>query len=499
MQKKIIEKILELKKKGKRIGLAHGVFDILHVGHVKYLNEAKKNIDILVVSVTADKYVNKGPHKPIFNINKRMKVLKSLNDVDYVIESNHGTAKNVIQAIKPNYYIKGKDYLKNKDVTKNLQVEIKLVKKYGGKVIFTNTELHSSSKIINEKYSLVNPKAQKIIKSIDPKKIKNKFLDTFENKINKKILVIGEPIQDIFKYVKPSGKSNKSNIISTLYQNKNEIAGGSILVANTLSEFCKNVSLTCFEKNNKNFYMKNLNKNIKKIFIKSNFDIIKKTRYIDEYSGNKFFQVTENEEENFDKNHIKEYLKILKKEIKKVDYVFIFDFGYNAVKNEVLNLINQIPSKKKIINCQTNSFNFGYNNFHKYNGSELMIIDEIEFRLGCQSKSEKIKNLIESKLINSKKFNSLTVTLGKYGCITKEKNSTRSVFIPSLFDITKNSIGCGDIFASIFGLLSLSKRFTVLEKSLLSHLAAGLYGLRKDHNQRVNFVNLYKTINSFIT
>ena len=66
------KKIIKQKKYGKKIVLCHGVFDIVHVGHLKYFDQAKKLGDILVVSVTSDKYVNKGKNRPLFNISKRI-------------------------------------------------------------------------------------------------------------------------------------------------------------------------------------------------------------------------------------------------------------------------------------------------------------------------------------------------------------------------------------------------------------------------------------------
>ena len=64
--------------KKKIIGMMHGVFDIIHYGHILYFREAKSKVDYLVVSVTSDKFVNKGPGKPIFNLEKRIEVLKSI-------------------------------------------------------------------------------------------------------------------------------------------------------------------------------------------------------------------------------------------------------------------------------------------------------------------------------------------------------------------------------------------------------------------------------------
>ena len=81
--------------------LCHGVFDLLHIGHIKHLSKAKDLGDILVVSITPDKYVNKGPGRPAFNENLRADAISAMQDVDYVSINDTATAVNVIKKIKP--------------------------------------------------------------------------------------------------------------------------------------------------------------------------------------------------------------------------------------------------------------------------------------------------------------------------------------------------------------------------------------------------------------
>ena len=157
MNSKKILSINELKKiiskKKYKTSLVHGVFDILHIGHKRYFEEAKALADILIVSITTDKFVNKGPSRPIFNNNLRAEMLASLECIDYVVMSENETAVNIINQIKPNFYIKGNDY-KNlkKDLSKNIYKEKKAVEKNSGKLVFTDNIQFSSSNIINNFY-----------------------------------------------------------------------------------------------------------------------------------------------------------------------------------------------------------------------------------------------------------------------------------------------------------------------------------------------------------
>ena len=158
-----LSKILQkYKSKGKKIVLCHGVFDLLHIGHIKHFEEAKSLGDILIVTVTPDQYVNKGPNRPAFKTHYRLEALASLENIDFVCENKWSNAINTIKKIKPDIYCKGPDYKKNEeDITGKIDEEVTATKKVGGKVVYTSDITFSSSNILN-KYTDVYSKIQKL-------------------------------------------------------------------------------------------------------------------------------------------------------------------------------------------------------------------------------------------------------------------------------------------------------------------------------------------------
>ncbi len=135
INKKDIEKTIEkLKKENKNIVFTNGCFDILHVGHVRYLKESSKFGDVLIVGLNSDSSVKKlkGETRPINNENDRAEILCALNFVDYVIIFDEDTPEKLLDAIKPDIYTKGADY------TIDTLPEAKTVLKNGGKVEFIN-------------------------------------------------------------------------------------------------------------------------------------------------------------------------------------------------------------------------------------------------------------------------------------------------------------------------------------------------------------------------
>ncbi|MBQ1415958.1 MAG: D-glycero-beta-D-manno-heptose 1-phosphate adenylyltransferase [Selenomonas sp.] len=121
-----------LRQGGKKIVFTNGCFDILHAGHVTYLEAAKAQGDILVLGLNTDESVRrlKGPERPINGELDRAKVVGALKAVDYVVFFGEQTAEAVSAEVRPDVYVKGGDY------TLDTLPEAKIVQSYGGKVAF---------------------------------------------------------------------------------------------------------------------------------------------------------------------------------------------------------------------------------------------------------------------------------------------------------------------------------------------------------------------------
>ncbi len=139
-----------LREKGKKIVHCHGVFDLLHPGHFKHFEAAKQKGDILVVTLTKDEFVNKGPGRPIFNQYLRQESLAALQCIDFVALNEGPTAVEAIKKLKPDFYVKGKDYeRKEDDITGKIFEEESVVRSVGGELYFTDEITFSSSSLIN--------------------------------------------------------------------------------------------------------------------------------------------------------------------------------------------------------------------------------------------------------------------------------------------------------------------------------------------------------------
>ena len=276
------------RKKNKKIVLCHGVFDLLHSGHINHLQQAKEKGDILVVSITDDKFVNKGPGRPAFPFKDRAQVIASLCMVDYVTINQDFSSINIIKKVKPNVYCKGPDYSDLKsDYTKKIILEKKAVESVGGKIFFTTGQTKSSTKVIN-KYSSIYNESQKTFFGKFKNKKKLDIIKIFNELKKLNVLIVGEIILDKYVFCESLGKSGKESILTFRKLNTEVYNGGSLAVANHLSSFVSNIDLISYVGKNKSFLNKNLSKNIHFIFIqKKNTETIEKTRFVDHLDNRK--------------------------------------------------------------------------------------------------------------------------------------------------------------------------------------------------------------------
>ena len=207
-QKKIISAKSLVKKKLKNFVLCHGVFDLVHPGHLRHFFHAKEKAKILVVSITSDQYINKGVYRPFVNEKLRSLNLAALEVVDFVIINDNPDALPLLKKLKPNFFAKGFDYSSRSN--KKTLAEEQLLSSYGGELIFTpGNVMFSSSNFIDEKK--INLDVEKIEFLLKEKKITLNELETTVEKFkNIQATVVGDTIVDQQIYCHHTITQNKT-------------------------------------------------------------------------------------------------------------------------------------------------------------------------------------------------------------------------------------------------------------------------------------------------
>lgn len=151
-------RVVTLKAAGKKIVLCHGCFDLMHPGHIKYFQASKKMGDILVVTLTPDIYVDKGPGRPVFNQDLRAESIAALECVDFVAINKWPTAEETLRLLRPDIYVKGQEFEKLEDKTGKIQREYDVVREIGAEIRFTHEIVFSSTQLLNSHFSLADEK-----------------------------------------------------------------------------------------------------------------------------------------------------------------------------------------------------------------------------------------------------------------------------------------------------------------------------------------------------
>lgn len=447
-----LEKIVnQLKARGKTIVHCHGVFDLMHPGHVRHLEAAKEAGDVLIVTITQDEYVGKGPGRPIFNQHLRAETLAIIQPVDYVAINKWPTAVETIKKLKPHVYAKGSEYAAPEgDLTGGIIQEEDAVKSVGGHLLFTNEITFSSTELINTHLGVFDDRVKGFLDEFKAHHTASGVIDLLKSIKDIRVLVIGETIIDEYHYCKALGKPSKEAILSTQYISEETFAGGIIAVANHIAGFCDSVHLvSCLGTldTKEEFVLDHLKPHIQpKFFYRKDTGTIVKRRFVDPHFLTKMFELVYIDDRNIPEELNKEICDYLEATVPDYDLVLVADYGHGLIGKDVIRILCE-KSKFLAVNTQTNSANFGFNPITKYPRADYICIDEQEIRLASHDRFGNLEDIITN--ITQKIRNQKTVTTrGHLGCITFEGNNT-FFEVPIFSNKVVDRIGAGDAYLAI--------------------------------------------------
>jgi len=440
-----------LKEEGNTIVHCHGAYDLLHPGHIRHFEAAKREGGILMVTVTPDEYVDKGPGRPVFNQRLRAESIASLQCVDYVAINEWPTAVKTIQKLKPDVYVKGSDYaVRENDLTGQIYKEEEAIKSVGGRIHFTDEPVFSSTKLLNLHFDVYPEEAGRFLAEFRGRHSAEDIIKRLKDLSQMKVLVIGDTIIDQYCYCHTLGKSLKDNIITTRYLREETFAGGALAAANHIAGFCQDVHLvTCLGTQNsyEEFIQTHLKPNIKpKFFYRDDAPTVVKRRFVEPDFLSKMFEICYLDDHELPRLLNREVYNYLQTNIKDYDLVLATDFGHGFIGQKITELLCE-KAKFLAVSSQTNSANAGFNLITKYPRADYVCIDEAEIRLACHDKFGKLENLV-IRIAKKLKCNRIAVTRGFRGSLIYAADDGFSE-IPALSDEVIDRVGAGDAFLSV--------------------------------------------------
>ena len=220
--------------RNKSVIMCHGVFDVVHPGHVRHLLYAKSKADLLVASITADHHITKGAHRPHVPQDLRAVNLAAFEVVDYVVIDKNPTPLENIRLIEPDYFAKGFEYTSTGMPAKTAE-EAEVISAYGGEIIFTPGDIvYSSSNLID----LAPPaiKLEKLQILMERNGITfDKLRRTLDAMEGHQVHVVGDTIVDSYTHCAMVGGNTKTPTMSVLFERKVDYVGGAGIVAKHLA------------------------------------------------------------------------------------------------------------------------------------------------------------------------------------------------------------------------------------------------------------------------
>ena len=424
--------------------MCHGVFDLVHPGHIRHLSYAKSMSDKLIVSITSDIHVTKAELRPYVPEMLRAENLASLECVDYVVIDENDTPNINLRKLQPDFFVKGYEYSNLNKNTKTKE-EMIILQSYGGKFLFTPGDyVLSSSKIIDsDKPDLSLTKLKSLMEG---EKIEfDEFLKSVD-KFNKcDVLVVGDTIIDTYVETSLIGNNAKTPTFSTKYIDEKRYIGGAAIVACHLKAAGANVKFCSVlgDDRDASYVKKELKKyKITDLTFKDSSRPTTDKRY---YISDNYRLLKVDKVENFpiDKKILKKITNVIKKHKKGI--IIFSDFRHGIFSKE------SIPELKKSI--QKKVFKVGdsqvasrWGNILEFDNFDLITPNERETRFALGDQDTGIRPLA-SKLYEKAKCKTLIFKLGSNGILTLrrkiQKNDVRSFFvIVALEKYAIDPVGC---------------------------------------------------------
>ncbi|NLH42188.1 MAG: adenylyltransferase/cytidyltransferase family protein [Planctomycetes bacterium] len=483
----------------RKIVHCHGVFDLLHIGHIRYFEQARSLGDVLVVTLTQDVYVDKGDKRPAFTEQLRAEAIASLSVVDYVAVNQWPTAEETLRLLRPDIYVKGSDFKSvGGDRTGKLAQEEKVCKELGIELRFTQDIVFSSTNLINRFFSSFSKELRDYLDLFRRRYSLDQVLSVVDDMARLKVLLVGDVIIDEYCYCSPLGASGKSPVLAVKYGSLDRFAGGVLAVANHAANFVDSVRLLTVlgdHDDHRRFIESSLHPKVRPAFwIQDGAPTLVKRRYLDGYSLHKWLEIYTMDDSGLSSQKDQDLAESVRRESPQYDMAISADFGHGAVSPALCeSLVSHAPFLA--VNTQVNAGNASMHTISRYSKADYISLTERELRLDTRDLKKDLR-LLACETARRFQSRALAVTKGRQGaCMTNFDGAF--VVVPAFASRAIDSIGSGDAF---FAISSLAARLNApLEITAFLGNVAGALAVQIIGNQKaIDKAGLTKYVTSLL-
>ncbi|MDX2226065.1 MAG: adenylyltransferase/cytidyltransferase family protein [Verrucomicrobiae bacterium] len=467
-----------LRAQGKKIVHCHGTFDLVHPGHLIHLEEARALGDVLVVTLTSEKFVNKGPGRPYFNDQLRARSLAAIGFVDYVVLIPFSNSVAAIECVRPHIYCKGREYEDpSLDVTGNILEDVRAVESVGGEVRYLGSVVFSSSRLINNFFSHLPDPIKSFCGQLSRSVSPENFRDVINGFETLRVLVVGDVIFDRYATVRVQGLTSKNRIISSRFMEEDMQAGGSLAVYRHIKQFCPQTHLLSLA-GTETWADAEIRRHVAgaddRIIRHEKFTTIIKHRFVEPIAEgkelSKLFSVNFIDAAPPAEEVVDLILSRLDRMLRDYDLVVVADFGHGLLQEKIRGLI-QAQARFMALNCQTNSNNHGFNIItRQYHRADCFSLDEMEILLACARRHINHREELE-KIRAGFGSGYAWLTRGGIETIGLDGKSDPVLLLPFETQVL-DTVGAGDAFFSVAA-LSAKQGLPIGLATFIGQLAGG--------------------------
>ena len=481
-----LSQLLELRQTaaatGQTVVHCHGCFDIVHPGHIHYLQFARSLGDLLIVTVSADPQVNKGINRPLIPDDLRAGSLAALECVDAVYVNPYPTAVEILGELKPEIYVKGREYETNQDP--RFLAERDLVTRNGGRVVFSSGDvIYSSTALIGSLESsepFNNEKISRFRQQFDlGAAALSQLIYGFAGK---RMVVVGDYILDHYHFCDASGIASEGPMMTLRQLGSQSYDGAAAIIAKHLAGMGADVTLitTLAEDAASEHAIDRLTAaGITVRAVRQRQQLVSKTRYLVDQT--KLFKVDEGSTTPLDSRSLELMSAIIEETTNGADGVIFADFGYGTITGPLLDRV--LPGVRDRVPIVTADVSGRQSTLLRFQNVDLLCPTEREIRQTLNNFSSGL-NAVVYELMERTQAGAAMITLGKQGlCLFDEQKKTgpteswdrklRAAYLPSLSNHAIDPLGCGDALLATAS-LSLAAGGSPQAAAFLGSLAAGL-------------------------
>lgn len=487
IQRKIVTKqrLLHLveraRERNQSIVQCHGCFDIVHPGHIRYLEFAAQQGDVLIVSLTGDSNVAKGAQRPYIPERLRAESLAALECVDLVIIDPNPTAESILKEVRPDVYVKGREYEGSADP--RFLRERRAVEDQGGRVIFSSGEVvYSSTKLIDSLARDSDVETENLRVLCDRRRITRASLhETIERFRRLRVLVVGDVVVDRYVFCDAIDVASEAPMMALKTLDEQSYVGGAAIVARHAAALGARAFLLTAGANDGN--SKRVEDVLESEGVESHVlrcrpNIVEKTRYL--VDDNKLFKVETGERVPLDSLAERLAIKILDEQTE-FDVAIFCDFGYGMITEGFMRrVIGRLRERVRIIAADVSGTRASLLNFRH---ADLLCPTERELRSNLHDYERGLSS-VAYDLLQQTQAKHLFVTLEKRGLVVFDRpannpdepewsNRLLSEHVPSFADRPVDRLGGGDALLATSA-LSLGAGANLAQAAYLGSGAAAM-------------------------